>query len=147
MKIEDFLSAKDVAIDVRASDKANLLKALAGRAAGAVDLPAEAISKAIEERDELGSTGIGGGVCIPHARFREIDKPFGLLARLAEPIDFEAIDGQPVDLVFLILLPARSQLEQLNALAAAARKLRDHSTLEKLRTATTGLELYAAISA
>ena len=120
MKIKDFLSASNVAIDVRAGDKASLLQELAARAASALGLSAKAVANEIEKRDELGSTGIGAGVSIPHARFREIEKPFGLLVRLKQPIEFDAIDGQPVDIVFLLVLPAASQLDQLNCLAAVA---------------------------
>src|SRR5688572_16381265 len=117
MKIRDFLSPSNVAMDIRASDKASLLKDLASRAASALDLPVDAVATEVEKRDELGSTGIGGGVSIPHARFREVKKPFGLLVRLKQPIEFDAIDGQPVDIVFLLVLPAAAQLDQLNALA------------------------------
>jgi len=146
MKIKDFLAASDVAVDVRASDKAALLKELAGRAAAALNLPEDVVSTEIERRDELGSTGIGGGVSIPHARLREVKKPFGVFVRLKNPIEFDAIDGGPVDLVFLLMLPATSQLEQLNALAAAARRLRDPQVLEELRGATTNAELYRAVT-
>jgi nitrogen PTS system EIIA component len=146
MRIKDFLAPSDAAIDVRAGDKASLLKDLAVRAASALDLSVEAIATAIEQRDELGSTGIGGGVSMPHARFREIKKPFGMLVRLEQPIDFDAIDGQPVDVVFLLVLPAASQLDQLNALAAVARKLRDREVLQKLRTAASSTELYRAVT-
>jgi len=146
MKIKDLLSAADVAIDVRASDKAGLLKDLSARAASALGLRADAVASEIERRDELGSTGLGGGISIPHARLREVKKAFGLLARLRQPIEFAAIDGQPVDLVFLLLLPAASQLDQLNALAAVARKLRDAEVLRKLRSATTTTELYRAVT-
>jgi hypothetical protein len=90
MKIQDFLSASDVALDVRANDKAGLLRELAGRAASTLNLSAVAVASEIEKRDELGSTGIGGGVSIPHARFREVKRPFGLLVRLKQPIDFDA---------------------------------------------------------
>jgi len=107
---------------------------------------ADAVANEVGKREELGSTGIGGGVAIPHARLREIKKPFGLLARLKNPIDFAAIDGGPVDIVFLMLLPAASQLDQLNTLAAAARKLRDGDLLSKLRKATTATELYRTIA-
>ena len=100
----------------------------------------------IEKRDELGSTGIGGGVSIPHARLREVKKPFGLLARLKSRSSSTAIDGQPVDIVFLLLLPASSQLDQLNALAAVARKLRDRDVLEKLRNATSSTQFYRAVT-
>ena len=146
MKIKDFLSPSDVAIDVRASDKASLLKELAGRAASALNLSADAVASELEKRDELGSTGLGGGISIPHARFRELKKPFGMLVRLKQAIEYEAIDGQPVDLVFLLLLPAASQLDQLNALAAVARKLRDADVLRKLRAANSGAELYSAVT-
>lgn len=144
MNIQSFLSADNTAIDIRASDKAGLLKDIAARAASALHLSADAVAHEIEKRDELGSTGIGGGVSIPHARFRDVKKPFGLLVRLKHAIEFDAVDGQPVDIVFLLLLPASSQLDQLNALAAVARKLRDRDVLRKLRSAASGAELYQA---
>ena len=146
MQIKDFLTRTNVAIDVPASGKAALLSDLARRAAAELKLDPDAVADEIEKRDELGSTGVGGGVAIPHARLREIKKPFGLLARLKNPIDFAAIDGGPVDIVFLILLPAASQLDQLNTLAAAARKLRDRGVLNSLRKAITSAELYRAIT-
>jgi PTS system nitrogen regulatory IIA component len=105
------------------------------------------VANEIEKRDELGSTGIGAGVSIPHARFREIEKPFGLLVRLKQPIEFDAIDGQPVDIVFLLALPAASQLDQLNCLAAVARKLRDREVLRKLREAADAAALYIVVTA
>jgi PTS system nitrogen regulatory IIA component len=146
MKIKELLSPSDVAIDFRAADKAGLLRQLAARAAAALNLQADAVASEIEKRDELGSTGLGGGISIPHARFREVKKPFGLLVRLSQPIEFEAIDGQPVDLVFLLLLPAASQLDQLNALAAVARKLRDREVLAKMRSATSTTALYRSVT-
>jgi nitrogen PTS system EIIA component len=146
MQIKDFLTTSNVVIDVTASGKAALLSDLARRAATELKLDADAVANEVSKRDELGSTGIGGGVAIPHARLREIKKPFGLLARLKNPIDFAAIDGGPVDIVFLMLLPAASQLDQLNTLAAAARKLRDGDLLSKLRKATTAAELYRTIA-
>jgi len=146
MKIKDFLSACDVAINVRANDKSSVLRELAIRAASALNLNADVVMTEIEKRDELGSTGIGGGVSIPHARFREVKEPFGLLARLNQPIEFDAIDGKPVDILLLLLLPASSQLDQLNALAAAARKLRDREVLKMLRAATSITELYRAVT-
>jgi PTS system nitrogen regulatory IIA component len=146
MNIKDFLSAADVAIDVRAADKASLLKEMAGRAAAAVNLPAGMVVAEIEKRDELGSTGIGRGVAIPHARLREVKKPLALLVRLKSPIEFDAVDGQPVDLVVLLMLPASSQLDQLNALAAVARTLRDADVLRKMRSAASSTELYRAVT-
>jgi PTS system nitrogen regulatory IIA component len=146
MKIKDFLSAADVAVDVRAVDKAGLLKELAGRAAAALNLPVDIVVGEIAKRDELGSTGIGRGVAIPHARLREVKKPLALLARLKSAIEFDAVDGKPVDLVFLLILPAASQLDQLNALAAVARRLRDRDVLAKVRSATSTTELYRAVT-
>jgi PTS system nitrogen regulatory IIA component len=146
MKIAELLSASDVAIDLRANDKAGLLNELGARAAAALGLSADSVASEIEKRDELGSTGIGGGVSMPHARLREVKKAFGLFVRLKHPIEFDAIDSQPVDLVFLLLLPAASQLDQLSALAAVARKLRDREVLEKLRAATSTRELYRAMT-
>jgi PTS system nitrogen regulatory IIA component len=147
MNIKTFLSADDVTVDVEAHGKSSLLKSLSRRAAAALGLCVDTVTDQIERRDELGSTGIGGGVSIPHARLREVKKPFGLLARLKEPIDFEAVDGRPVDIVFLLLLPAASQLEQLNALAAVARKLRDPEVLRLLRAAPNAPALHAAVTA
>jgi nitrogen PTS system EIIA component len=146
MHIKDFLSAADVAIDVRTADKASLLKEMAARAAATVNLPADVVAAEIEKRDELGSTGIGRGVAIPHARLREVRKPLALLARLKGPIEFDAVDGQPVDLVMLIMLPAASQLDQLNTLAAIARTLRDADVLRKMRSAASATELYRAVT-
>jgi PTS system nitrogen regulatory IIA component len=146
MQIKDFLRPESVEIDVVSSDKSGLLRHLGTRAAAALSLPVAAVSNELEKRDELGSTGIGGGVSIPHARFREVKKPYGLLVRLKHPIEFQAIDSQPVDLVFLLLLPASSQLDQLNALAAVARKLRDPQVLAKLRSAKSASELFKAIT-
>ena len=122
MKISQFLSPSDVAIEVQARDKSDLLKMLSSRAALTLKLPVGVVVSEIKRRDELGSTGIGGGVAIPHARFREVKKPFGLLVRLKRPIEFDAIDVQPVDTIFLLLLSAFSQLDQLITLAAAARR-------------------------
>jgi nitrogen PTS system EIIA component len=97
------------------------------------------------QREQLGSTGTGGGIALPHARLVGVDKPFGMLVRLAKPIDFDAIDGKPVDIAFLLLLPAGAQGEQLNALASVARKLRDAEVLRTVRGARDGNALYEAL--
>jgi nitrogen PTS system EIIA component len=144
MDIKSFLSPAQVMIDVRASDKAGLLQELARRAAAALDLAADAVASALLKREELGSTGTGGGVAIPHARLAGIDKPFGMLVRLTKAINFDSIDGVPVDIVFLLLLPAHSQGEQLNALASAARILRDPQVIRDLHRTNDAAGLYAA---
>ena len=145
MKISDFLSPTEVLINIRAADKQQLLQELARRAAATVNVPADRIASELFKREELGSTGMGAGVAIPHARFQELKKPFGLLAKLKPPMNFDAIDGQPVDIVFILLLPAAAEGEQLGALASAARKLRSGDDLNKIRRAKNASELYTAL--
>jgi nitrogen PTS system EIIA component len=128
MEIRDFLSPADIMIDVRASDKTRLLQQLSAQAANALGLDSDDVSEQITKREELGSTGVGNGVGLPHARLPGLKAPFGLLARLRHGIDFEAIDGQPVDVVFLLLLPETGDGAQLNALASVARALRARRT-------------------
>ena len=147
MNIKEFLSPDDTLVDVRVSDKTRLLQELAHRAAISLNLAAEQISAEILKREELGSTGTGGGVAIPHARIQELNKPFGIFARLNRPIDFQAIDARPVDLVFLLLLPANPVGEQLKALASVARKLRDPLSLRGLRSAPDSVSLYNVMTA
>lgn len=145
MKISDFLSPADVALDVRESDKARLLQQLSSQAAAKVGLSANEVCTQIIKREELGSTGVGNGVALPHARLRELTTPFGLFARLRHGIDFEAIDSQPVNMVFLLLLPDGTGASQLNALASVARALRDPETLQRIRSAADRDSLFQAI--
>jgi PTS system nitrogen regulatory IIA component len=145
MEIQNFLAPTGTIVNVRASDKAGLLQELSRQAAASVNLRSDLILGCILKREDLGSTGMGNGVAIAHARIPNLKKPFGLLARLKKPIDFEAIDGQPVDLVFFLLLPVGSEGEQLNALACVARKFRDPETVRNLRRAIDGAELYRAM--
>jgi PTS system nitrogen regulatory IIA component len=145
MKISDLLSPMDVMIDVRASNKRLLLQELATKAATSLKLRVDQVAPDLLKREELGSTGVGAGVAIPHARLPNLQRPFGLLARLKQPIEFDAIDGQPVDMVFVLLLPANAESEQLGALALVARMLRSSETLGRLRRARNASELYSAI--
>jgi PTS system nitrogen regulatory IIA component len=145
MTISDFLSQPNVVVDIRASDKSQLVRELAQKAATALNLPLDLIASELLKREELGSTGIGSGIAIPHARIRAIVKPFGLVAKLKQPIDFDAIDGQSVDLVFVLLLPASPDGDQLGALASVARKLRTPMAVARMRQAKGSNELYAAI--
>jgi len=147
MQIADFLSPDDTLCDVRAADKDRLLRELTGRAANALRLDPAALADAIAQRERLGSTGMGDGIAIPHARIAGLSKPFGLLARLRRAIDFAAIDGEPVDIVFLLLLPSAAHGEQLTALASVARRLRDAQVTADLRDASDGAALYRAIVA
>src|ERR1039458_6552091 len=106
MDIKDLLAPSDVFVGIRASNKTKLLEDLCRHAASALKVDAEKITADILKREELGSTGMGGGVAIPHARIPDVKKPLGLLARLKSAIEFDAIDRQPVDLVFLLLRSA-----------------------------------------
>jgi PTS system nitrogen regulatory IIA component len=146
MDIKDLLTPSDVFVGIRASNKTKLLEDLCRRAASVLKVDAEKITADILKREELGSTGMGGGVAIPHARIPDVKKPLGLLARLKSAIEFDAIDRQPVDLVFLLLLPTASGGEQLNALAMVARRLRDEDTIRNARRATEPSGLYAAVA-
>jgi len=145
MKISDLLSPANVMVDVRAADKGQLLRDLAQMAASALRMPAEPIAAELNKREQLGSTGMGNGIAIPHARFTALAKPFGILARLRQPIEFDAIDGHCVDLIFVLLLPASPDGEQLGALACVARQLRLPSVIDQLRRLKKPAELYAEI--
>jgi PTS system nitrogen regulatory IIA component len=147
MDIRDFLSQSDVSLNLTARDKTQLLNDLSARAAASLKLDKNVVAGAILKREELGSTGVGAGVAIPHARIEGVKRPFGIFARLKKPIPFEAIDGEPIDVVFFLLLPEGSHGEQLNALAAIARKLRDRSTVQKIRSADNSAALFSSITA
>ena len=146
MKITDFLSPADVVLDVKPANKGQLLRLLAMRAAAGAGLDADQVTTQILKREELGSTGVGNGVALPHARLTGIKAPLGMLARLRRGIDFEAIDDQPVDIVFLLLLPETANGEQLNALACAARVLRNPVALSQVRGAADPDALFRAIA-
>jgi PTS system nitrogen regulatory IIA component len=145
MKISDLLSPTDVLIDVRASRKGPLLQELAAKAAASLGLPADQVTSYLMKREQLGSTGIGQGIAIPHARLPDLKRPYGLLAKLKQGIEFDAIDGQAVDVLFVLLLPAAVENEALAALALVARTLRSPDTRARLRAAKNPAELYAAI--
>jgi len=146
MKISDLLSPADVLIDVRASNKRLLLQELAAKAAVSLGLDVDQVAPYLLKREELGSTGIGGGVAIPHARLPDLQRPFGLMTKLKAPIEFDAIDGQAVDIVFVLLLPANAENEQLGALALVARTLRSSEIRDRLRRAKDASGLHSVIS-
>lgn len=146
MKIDSFLAPENVLVDVRTHDKAALLHELSQRAAANIHISSEAIFNELSKREQLGSTGIGGGVAIPHARLFGISKPFALVARLKPSINFDAIDDRPVDVVFVLLLPLGSNKDHLNALAAMSRKLRDRAVVEKLRASLDANAFYEALT-
>lgn len=145
MLITDFLAPGNVMAKVGATDKNQLLRDLSQRAGLAVQLPADGIAREILKREALGSTGMGAGIAIPHARIAGLVKPFGILASLRKPIDFELVDARPVDVVFLLLQTTTQNGEQLNALASVARKLRDPKIVGNLRHARDQATLYSAL--
>lgn len=142
MNVQDFLSPADTIVERRALDKLQLLKELSARAAANCELDNRAVAEAILKREGLGSTGVGGGVAIPHARFPELRKSSGVLVRLKKPVDFDAVDRKPVDIVFLLLAP---ESDQLNALACVARSLRNPDVVTALRQAKDGAAAYAVM--
>jgi PTS system nitrogen regulatory IIA component len=147
MKIADFLAPADVKIDVAATDKKKLLAELAHQAAAKIGIGADRIAAELLKREDLGSTGVGGGVAMPHARFQQTKTPFGLLARLKKPIEYDAVDGKPVDIVALLLLPEGSGGEkELGALASIARKLRTPAVTAALRRARDSMDMYRILT-
>src|SRR4051812_42899735 len=113
MKISDLLSPAEIMVDVRASQKRLLLQEMAARAAASLGLPADQVTSYLLKREELGSTGIGNGIAIPHARLPDLKRPYRLVAKLKQGIAFDAIDGRAVDVVFVLLLPAAVENDAL----------------------------------
>jgi nitrogen PTS system EIIA component len=142
MDMIDLVTPERVVLKLRADDKQQLLAELARRAAQATGLGRPIIEAALVAREQLGSTGVGAGIAIPHARIAGLASFFGLFARLDRALDYDAIDGQKVDLVFLLLVPANATSEHLQALASVSRRLRDATCAAKLRKATIAAALY-----
>ncbi len=143
MEISDFLTPDRVLLDVRARDKNQLMNEVA-RSLGRLvpGLTAEAVQAALTAREQLGSTGLGGGFALPHARIDGLGAYVGLFVRLAKPIDFEAIDGKQVTLVFVLLIPSETTTPHVAALAAISRKFRDADLVTNLRQVKTHVEAY-----
>lgn len=146
MTIGDFLAPEHVILDLRVADKGRLIDDLARRVAAAAGISAEAVAEALGSRERLGSTGMGAGIAIPHARLTALRQPLSFFARLRPPIDFAAIDDQKVDLVFLLLLPAEAQGDHLNALACVARRLRADDVKVALRKLTDVASAYTVLT-
>jgi len=145
MDISDMLTPAGVIANLRATNKRQALQELARRAASLTERPERAIFEVLLERERLGTTGIGGGTAIPHGRLSDLPRICGLFARLEKPLDFEAIDNQPVDLIFLLLTPAGAGADHLKALARVSRLLRDKAICEKLRGTDNADALYALL--
>jgi len=146
MEISDLIVPEGVVATLRASSKKQLLQELAEKAAGLTRLPSRRIFETMHERERLGSTGMGQGIAVPHGHLEGITRMTGLFARLATPVDFESMDDQPVDLVFVLLAPEGAGADHLKALARVSRLLRNQSLCEKLRAAVDSAALFALLT-
>src|SRR5829696_169622 len=135
MQLHDFLDFESIRVGLSGGNKRKLLQLLGQMAGARLGLEPAAIVETIAERERLGTTGFGSGVAIPHGKVEGLKSIYAMVVRLAEPVDYKAIDAQPVDLVFLLLSPPDAGAEHLKALAAVSRVVRNGPTLEKLRGA------------
>lgn len=146
MEINELISAESVIPNLRASSKKQALQDLARRAAEITGLHERAIFDVLMERERLGTTGVGNGIAIPHGKMANLDRLYGLFARLERAVDFQSIDEQPVDLIFLLLAPESAGADHLKALARVSRLLRDGSVCEKLRGTNDAEALFALLT-
>ena len=146
MDLNDILSPDAVIADLKATSKKQLLQQLSARAGALTGVDPTRVLDVLLDRERLGSTGFGGGVAIPHGKLPNIPRVFGLFARLETPIDFNALDRQPVDLLFLLLAPESAGADHLKALARVSRVFRDPMFVDKLRGSTSADALYAMLA-
>ncbi|MBV8495048.1 MAG: PTS IIA-like nitrogen regulatory protein PtsN [Alphaproteobacteria bacterium] len=146
MQVADLLSPRSVIAQLRATSKKQALQEVARRAAAIAGATERQIYDVLAERERLGSTGIGRGVAVPHGKLPDLSRLHGIFARLERPIPFEAVDDQPVDLVFVLLAPLEARTEHLTALALVSRLLRDRTICEKLRGTDSADALYALLT-
>jgi nitrogen PTS system EIIA component len=146
MNITDLLVPEAVVPALKAQNKKQLLQELAARASLQTRLPEKRIFETLIERERLGSTGVGSGIAIPHGRMPGISKITGVFARLESGIDYDAVDSQPVDLIFMLLAPENAGADHLKALARVSRLLRNQAICEKLRAAATAEAIYAVLT-
>jgi PTS system nitrogen regulatory IIA component len=146
MEIKDVIGPEQVGVGLRVSDKAQLLRELSRRAAATGSIDQGVIHDALLARENLGSTGLGKGFALPHARLDALPRAFALFVRLARPIEFAAIDGQPVDLIILLLTPANAGNRHLATLAALSRPLRDADFVQRLRRAPDADAVYKLLA-
>jgi len=147
MVLDDLLTPQGVIHNLKARCKREALQALAEKASTIVGEPASDIMATLLEREQLGSTGVGDGVAIPHGKIEGLSKITGLLARLETPVAFDAVDDQPVDLIFMLLAPANATAAHLKALAKVSRLLRDQDARNALRGADSAEAIFAIATA
>lgn len=146
MDIADLITPAAVIPNLRATSKKQALQDLAKKAADLTGLAERAVFDVLLERERLGTTGVGNGIAIPHGKLNELDRLYGVFARLERPINFDSIDEQPVDLIFLLLAPESAGADHLKALARVSRLLRDKGVCEKLRGTENADALYALLT-
>jgi PTS system nitrogen regulatory IIA component len=144
--LTNLITLEAIIPSLKATSKKQALQELSERAAELSGLPAREILDALIQRERLGSTGTGDGIAIPHAKLAKAKEMFGLFARTPRPIDFESLDGAPVDLIFLLVAPESAGADHLKALARLARMLRDPATTAKLRAARDANALYSVLT-
>ena len=145
MHLAGFLDCDAIKTALPGGNKRSLMKQLADLAGQRLNIKPAIVLAGLSEREQLGSTGFGQGVAIPHAKIEGLEQIYGLFVRLGDPVDYKAIDGRPVDLVFLLLSPPDAGAEHLKALAAISRVTRDVATLERLRGARSRDALAAVL--
>ena len=146
MDLSDLISPEAMIASLKAKNNKQLLQALAAHAARLTGLEERDIFDTLLQRERLGSTGLGQGIAIPHGKFAGLTRIVGVFAKLAEPVDFDAVDGAPVDIVFLLLAPEGAGADHLKALARISRLLREGSAVEKLRASKDAAALYAVLT-
>ena len=146
MTITDLVAPEAIIPALKVNSKKQALQELAARAAMLTGQNERSIFEVLLQREKLGTTAVGYGVAIPHGKLPKLEKMFGLFARLERPIDFEAMDGQQVDLMLLLLAPEGAGADHLKALARVARLLRDQDVANKLRASRDAESLYAVLS-
>ena len=146
MELTDLLDGDGIVANLRATSKKQALQELARRAADVTGLDERKIFDVLMERERLGTTGVGSGIAIPHGKLADIDRLYGVFARLEKPVDFQAIDDRPVDLIFVLLAPEDAGADHLKALARVSRLLRDQEVCEKLRGTADADALYAILT-
>ena len=146
MPTTDLVSPNAIIPAMKVNGKKQALQEIAAKAAELTGHNEKVILEILLQREKLGSTGVGNGVAIPHGKLQKLGSVFGLFARLERPIDFEALDGQPVDLIFLLLAPEGAGADHLKALARVARLLRDSEVARKLRASNGAEAIYAVLA-
>lgn len=145
-QLSDILSIRSIDSALSAANKKMLLHQLATAMARRIGVEGKVVNAALSERERLGSTGFGAGVAIPHGKIEGLPAVVGYFARLTSPVDFQAVDGLPVDLVFLLLSPPDAGADHLKALAGVSRLLRDRDMVAKLRGARSNDAIYALLT-